>query len=181
MLQKNITPKTCNDLEDLIARKKRGFLSTDDTAWLENHLEICEECQNYAVLLENLHDELSPAAPPTPDPQILEHLTQRLASEKQQKAPLGERVIDTIAALLKYRMPVYRAAFGLGILLMLLVYSGNVQNGSNSMPAQSSGHGAYFLADTTEMQDTLFFDAGDATGRSMKDDSLLSRFLHSVM
>lgn len=181
MLQRKITPKTCNDLEDMIARKKSGVLSANEAAWLESHLDLCEECRHYAVLLENLHDELSPTAAPAPDPQIYKSLQQRFTNNKSRKTPFGERIIDTIAATLKYRMPVYQAAFGLGILLMLLVYSGNVQNGSTHLPAQSSGHGAYFLADTTEMQDTLFFDAGDATGRSMKDDSLLSRFLHSVM
>lgn len=172
---------SCADVSDLIAKQYKVTLTGDEAGRLAAHLDECPECREAAAVWMRLHETLNaPAAGDVvPDPQLQRqlrrHLRRRHYPTRKGIAPIWKG----LQHLLNLRVPLYQAALGILLLLALFYFSDPLppNSGESAAPFQN----VQFLADSTERSDTLQIDTSRQPGRSIKDDSLLSRFMTPVL
>lgn len=172
---------SCADAADLIAKQYKVALTGDEAGRLTAHLDECRECREAAAFRMRLHETLdAPAAGDVvPDPQLQRQLRRHLRQRHHSARNGSASVWNGLQRLLNLRVPLYQAAVGI-LLLLALFYLGDPpppNNGEDAAPFQN----VQFLADSTERSDTLQIDTSRQPGRSIKDDSLLSRFMTPVL
>lgn len=171
----------CADMAELIAKKYSRRLNAAEAGRLAAHLEDCHDCRAAAPFWMRLHEALdAPAAGDVaPNPQLQQQLRRHLRRRRYPAWRGIGKVWNSLQHLLSLRVPLYQAALGI-LLLLALFFLGDPlppDAGESAAPFQN----VQFLADSTERSDTLQIDTSRQPGRSIKDDSLLSRFITPVL
>ena len=181
MPENKIQVTRCADMAELIAKKYNHRLNAEEAGRLTAHLDDCRECRTAAPFWMRLHERLDASAVGDliPDPQLQRQLRRHL---RQRHHPARRGIGAAwhgVQRLLNVRVPLYQAALGI-LFLLALFYLGDPlppNPGESAAPFQN----VQFLADSTERSDTLQIDTSRQPGRSIKDDSLLSRFITPVL
>lgn len=168
--------QVCQSVEDLLARRLLGDLNSAEKADLNRHLQNCSACQKVAVLLEKMPGTLQADAEQlAPHAETLPLIRAKL---NQKKGGQFKNIPGFLSNVLQFRVPIYQAALGIALLLLLFIFisrpsiPADARMNRNLVPVQ--------LADTTLKPDSLQ-KSGQTVGRNIFEDSLLAKFLYTIM
>ncbi len=186
MKKNEIRQITCNDYEILIAKKFSGMLEAGENILISQHLQECKACARNLTALQSLHQHMrsSSATALAPEPATRKILRERMLNSRIRKQASVERrgwvkLLKTVICLLKFRVPVYQVVLGGVVLMALLVFANYISYPGNRVAARMNE--MVQLADSTGLHDTLQTAYPEKPGRTLREDSLMARFITTIM
>lgn len=168
----------CKEMDELITKEISNTLPRRERAAYQRHLKHCPECAHTVQMMAELPGHLQEMTL-QPNP----HIQQQLRERMRRKSALKKSGLGMPAGFLldffRVRVPVYQAALAIGVFIMALAFANNITI-NNDPPNINMAHQAQ-IADTTLILDTLSTVIPEKVGRNIKEDSLLARFIMTVM
>lgn len=177
----------CKRVHRTIMEKGLQFQYPDEDRWIQNHLEICENCRDFVFRLHDIQKTLKqfPEGKLKPHPEIIEQLMRRFDEKKAKRLTDYKtgQILNTVLRLLNMRIPIYQAALGMTILFVgfLFIFKKEGDRLPNDFqPALSQSSNRSILG--SEPNVVVIKRIQDQNiGLSVQDDSLLFRmFTRSI-
>jgi hypothetical protein len=180
MRSNKIKELTCAEMEELIAKNLSYELSARGKSAYTFHLEHCPECRNTVLMMESLPQRLQEMEEISlkPRPDIQQNLRKRLKEKSPRPKNRRGVSLKNLGEVLRFRVPIYQAVLAMALFLVIL-YADHFTI-PNDRPVTQMASPAQ-LADTTEILDTLGTAIPEKVGRNIQEDSLLARFMMSIM
>ncbi len=172
----------CSRYQLMVERRLEGPLSSSEERELSAHALKCEECRDAIAFFEGVEDSFAVDADHglQPEPGIQQMLRRRVAQRRvvKKSKTYGQHLAALVAWLFELRIPAYQAALASAAVVMLLFFA-NVPPVETADPtAESAGIVQVVSMDTTmNLIDSLSARSMQTVGRTLKDDSLLARFI----
>jgi len=170
----------CNDIERLLINKKIDEITEDENILLEKHLKSCEQCRSYQVTLLNLERSVQIGSENhlVPDTAIRQNIIRKMKAMRHKKVEVLRNGWQTIRNMLGYRIPVYQALLGAGL---ILVGFWMINKHSLSIDRKPSKLPNFIQMDTpTSSQMNVIKNLNmideQKIGWSVKEDSALTRY-----
>lgn len=177
-MKKNPIPPDCHAADVLLAKHRVEGLCAEEAYWLDTHLQTCGVCRQRSASLANLAAAMHPMpAGLQPRPEILDNLRQRL---RQQDTKTRTVPAVSLRGWMRRRIaiPLYQVVLGSVFLVLLSVLITRQTLRNTAEPVTRTV--ASSPRDSAAVADTLA-NHMNRTGRSISEDSLLTRFLVSAM
>jgi len=178
-------PTDCLQIKELLLEKPPHSLSAAERSFISIHLAGCDSCRQYQQLLSNLEKTVALSSPAalSPDPEIYESLIKRWSI--LHPAPLRKtgKFYQSIKELMIYRIPAYQVVIGFFLAVILAgVYHYFPQiDWRDKPPAASQPASEQTKPAFSDVYIRLDFTTAGKLGINMKEDSILTRFIHSSM
>ena len=122
-MDKSYKPKNepCSDYHEQLTEHFNENFNLNNFQPLKNHVENCQDCQNYLenlVLINNLMSH-SPAKKLSPDPRIIKNLLAYKQAKMGLKRGKSNWFWMYIRDMFEYRIPVYQALGGVVVIFMV--------------------------------------------------------------
>lgn len=176
---------TCEKIEQLLIQNNIERLTENELYFINNHVTSCSNCQRYQNILENLHSsiEIKQNTELIPDPSISNYIIKRMKTQKPIKIDLSGMIWDALKKTLAYRIPVYQAVIG-GVSIVLILFL--INNIPTILEQDFPYQQRYNQASTTIPSQTNVIDNLDIInqqkiGRNVQEDTLLTKFITTVM
>jgi hypothetical protein len=118
-----------------------------------------------------------------PRPEILQHLHHRLKLKTSNTFTERYRLIESLKRFLAYRIPVYQALAAVSLVAIILFsinhLSSSTESAERHVPLDLLGE--TFLLDSVQTFDKLHFIYKQKIGRSVMEDSILTRHMVTSM
>jgi len=175
-------PADCRQIKKLLLEKPQEAYSDTESSLISLHLTGCESCRQYQLLLSSLEKTAAPPSPNflAPDPEIYHSLLHRWSALHPSPGRKTGKFVQTIKEVMSYRIPLYQVVSGLVIAIMLAgLYNyfplpeWRVKPPAASRPAADLTKPAF-----SDVFIQLDFNTAGKFGSNMKEDSILTRFIH---
>jgi hypothetical protein len=185
-MDKSYKPKNepCSDYQEQLTEHFNENFNLNNFQPLKNHVENCQDCQNYLenlVLINNLMSH-SPAKKLSPDPRIIKNLLAYKQAKMGLKRGKSNWFWMYIRDMFEYRIPVYQALGVVVVIFMVYLYmSGSIySSGKQVHVIDYSKEIGDLTSSELYLVDTL--SMGDPNqGQNAKEDSVLMSFLEPIM
>jgi len=151
---------------------------------LKNHIDICQNCQNYLENLSIIKNEMkaSPSIDLMPNPQILKNIIAYKNVKSGLKRNKKESLWGTIRAIFEFKIPVYQALSGAVLVLMLFMYVSGyiVSPDPDAKYIEYTGNLKAVNASELYALDSLNY-SNPGRGQNAREDSVLISFLVPTM
>ena len=175
----------CNGVERLLIKRSFNELSQEEDLILQAHLEFCDQCRNYQYTLSNLQKAVQSGSEkcPLPNPAIRHNLIQLMETVKVNKQVLIRSFWPRARSVLEYRIPVYQALAGVGLIFFIAIvlsqHSLPINRGAEDLPDFALLETQ--LLEPMEIMSGLELIEHQKIGRNAKEDSTLTQFLSEAM
>ena len=173
--------ENCLNIEQLLIKSSFDKLTGDENLVVKEHLKSCGRCRIFQNTLVNLHES---AAIPlkgklAPDSAIHRNIIKRMKTARPQKQRVFGKIWKYIRNILEYRIPVYQAAFGAALILLLIftvdqisvLPANKVPDSHNILQTEES------ISTQMNVVDDLNIIEHQKIGRSVREDSILTRYI----
>jgi hypothetical protein len=114
----NKSNSTCADIEKLLIKNNDEELSKAEHLLLQQHLQNCDQCQNFQRILTNMQSAMQINKDRLiPDPSIRLNIIRQM----KKKGDIFSVVWNYLKRALDYRIPVYQGLIGIGTCLLIVV------------------------------------------------------------
>lgn len=169
-------------MEDLIIRSEFENLTEAENEALKKHVPECPDCHKLQQQLANAHYSLKPqsANPLKPRPEIRQNLIRQMSSATN-KSSLN--IWQKLLSLLEYRIPIYQGVLGMAMIFFIVIL---LNHFSFSVNPPLSSYSQYAQADSVGVSqmnilNNLSVIESQRIGKSVSEDTMLIKFLHSAM
>lgn len=178
-------PNDCLQIKELLLEKPPDSLSAAERSFITMHVAGCDSCRQYQLLLSSLEKTAAPVPLNflAPDPEIYHSLLNRWSALHPTPGRKTGKFVQTMKEVMSYRIPLYQVVSGLVIAIMLAgLYNyfplpeWRVKPPAASRPAADLTKPAF-----SDVFIQLDFNTAGKFGLNMKEDSILTRFIHSSM
>ena len=175
----------CRQIKELLLEKPPDSHSAAESSLISKHVAGCDGCRQYQLLLSNLEKSVALPSPstPSPDPEIYKSLINRWYILHPTPVRKTGKFFQTIREVMVYRIPTYQVVIGFFIAVILAgVYryfpktEWRVKPPAASQPASDQTRPEF-----SDVYIRLDFTTAGKFGINMKEDSILTRFIHSSM
>ncbi len=171
----------CISVRDLLIKAQYQALPSSDKKLVSGHLKNCTDCRNFQATLIRMTEsfDISRRKDLQLDPHIRYHLLERMETRFPRSLSSVSRFREKLKMIFEYRIPVYQA-----LIVFILVLAAVTLFQPSPPPAD-----VYQLPQVTALYpDSAAFenqnvfihrglDAGDKLGRTLKEDSVLTRYI----
>ncbi|KPL01284.1 MAG: hypothetical protein AMJ91_00580 [candidate division Zixibacteria bacterium SM23_73_3] len=186
MKKSNENPSlNCDEIEGLLIQGHFDKITQDQSLLVEEHLESCDRCRSYQKTLSGLQNsmQIDVGDKLTPDTDIRETIIQRMKTVKAQETGIFRSTWQYIRNVFEYRIPVYQPLLG-GVLVLLIFFA--VRELSFAPDPKSSKLQTFTQVETPILSqmsviDNLEIIEAQKIGRSVREDTTLTRFIVSTM
>jgi hypothetical protein len=178
MNTKKTSTENCQAVEQYLVSNDHDVYPQE----VQNHLNSCTACRQYAANLERLRETYSlPEHDSGLSPDL--SIKQNLLHKVRQRNRNNRSVYEKAARLFTYRIPLYQAAGAIAIILMLFFAADNISDISYDYANISSGE----LIEADESFSSVYFpDSLNVTGiknigRSALEDSAITKYMVTTL
>jgi hypothetical protein len=179
------THNTCSSIEDLLVKSSLEILTEQESRLVHEHLQSCGRCQAYRRTVLEIQNAVQIPAQATllPDPAIRLNLLQRMEARHSQRNGVLVSFVQTMLGLLRYRVPLYQAA--IGVAMLFLIFPAVDAFVVSKQRTESAKSGSVRVERPINKDATVLLRSGllDTlrTGRSIKEDSLLLKYIFTAI
>ncbi len=182
MKESNETPfLNCDDIEELLIKRKIDGLSGEESQMLREHLSSCDRCRGFENTLLNLQDSMQFGTREelVPDPAIRENVIQRMRVLKPKETGILGKIYQAVKSLLQYRIPVYQALPVVILILLLSLAVKQFPSGTRHEPAglRSVAKTESVVPAQLRVIDDLGIIDQQKIGQSLEEDTTLAQFI----
>jgi hypothetical protein len=178
-------PNDCRQIKDLLLEKPYDSLSAAERSFISIHLASCDSCRQYQQLLTTLEKTVAPSLPAalSPDPEIYKSLIKRWFILHPFPVRKTGKFFQSIKKVMVYRIPAYQVAIGffLAVILAGVYHYFPKTDWRGEPPAASQPASDQTRPAFSDVYIRLDFTTAGKFGINMKEDSILTRFIHSSM
>jgi hypothetical protein len=181
------TPKIlrCRDVEKLIVQHRVDKLEREEFIRIHHHLESCEKCMKFYKTLDGMEGEMTNLDQINliPRPEIRQHLYNRMKLKTSNTITERYKSIKALRRVLIYRIPVYQALVAISLVAVILFSINHLSSSTESLERYTPLDllGETFLLDSVQTIDNFYFIYKQKIGRSVMEDSILTRHMVTSM
>ncbi|MBC8183628.1 hypothetical protein H8E88_21255 [candidate division KSB1 bacterium] len=180
---KNNSEIKCSEIRDFLIRKNFDKMKTDIIKLIEKHLETCSGCRQYHNSIKQVQNsvEITSQDPLIPDPGIRAAIIRKMAQPKADKQKLFLVLFQHIWEILDFRIPVYQGIIGFAIIFLIFLGLNNPQFWNNQNSPESLEYIPVEQLQQVNVLNSLKFIQEQKVGKTVKEDTLLTHLLYTVM
>jgi hypothetical protein len=175
---------TCREIEDFIIKDYLNELNKKQQKLVLQHVHACNNCSKYAKIVHQISGSLQQTENiPRPDPEIRKHLLFIMKMKKDNKVRKSGHFLNTIFRFFEYRIPIYQAVLAALLIAVLLLTVDSI-----FLPARSNRYSTtnYFIMEFNDLPHPSALNYPELLneqkpGRNVKEDSILTRYMVTVM
>jgi hypothetical protein len=174
----------CDEIEKLIMFDE---INASNEHIVEQHLEMCARCRQFASILENIQAEMTHSQGKVlqPSPRIRQKIIKQMKKKRRANQSTVSGILIRLKSLFEYRVPVYQAALTIVTLLLIILLVKQ-----SPSPVQLNTDKQFRIAQQDTLNYRLFnlniienIDdiSNQNIGQSSVEDSIFSRYIFSSM
>ena len=171
----------CKIVQDILINKKRDQLLPAEKSRISNHVKSCQSCGEFQENLIYLRDGMRVDEKLQMEPRNLTRQVLVSRFGKIHKKPDSKylKLLAKIRLLFSYRIPLYQAMAATAVvsLFILFLSQSYLQKGSGDYPAVLSAVHDSVDVGIMDVRINLNFLDENKTGRNLKEDSSLTRYI----
>ncbi len=175
----------CSRIEHLIIRQMTSNINDKEKKLVDDHLKTCKKCLRFRHVLMRIRSSFASDALSqlNPSPDVRLNLMNEMEMLQRAEKGFADKISDALYSLFAYRIPVYQVV--LAIILISGIFLGKSlffqpQN-TSAFPSDASITKNEIIVDQPKIRAHLQIVNRQKTGESIKEDSVLTKFIVTIL
>jgi hypothetical protein len=176
---------SCAEIERLLIKKNIEGLTDSEQLLLNEHLKYCGRCIQFQRALVNIKGsmEIKTDNGLLPYHAVRQNLIKRMESIKKEKQSMLNTFLQPVRNILEYRIPVYQAAIGIAVVLLISIVNIKMPFSSQKKPLNLQD--AFAIEDSISYQynfiNKLQIIDSQKIGINVKEDTMFTKYIVTSM